>query len=85
MSSVNADQNWGVSAAAFGGERISLKNGWSSRSTEQGRWIVNSVGRISDDDTDTAVAVLSHGHGDKQRGIDVVEHVTALTRSYLGW
>jgi hypothetical protein len=33
------------------------------------------------------VAVLSHGHGhgDKQRGIDAVEHVTALTRSYLGW
>ena len=87
MSSVNADQNWGVSAAAFAGERVSLKNGWSSRSTEQGRWIVNSVGRISDDTTDTAVAVLSHGHGhgDKQRGIDAVEHVTALTRSYLGW
>jgi membrane peptidoglycan carboxypeptidase len=85
MSSVNADQNWGVSAAAFQGERVSLKNGWSSRSTEQGRWIVNSVGLIKDDDTDTAVAVLSHGHGDKQRGVDVVEQVTALTRSYLGW
>ncbi|MFI7541377.1 transglycosylase domain-containing protein [Actinoplanes sp. NPDC049599] len=85
MSSVNADQNWGVSAAAFAGERVSLKNGWTSRSAEQGRWIVNSIGRISDDDTDTAVAVLSHGHGDKQRGVDVVEQVTALTRSYLGW
>jgi membrane peptidoglycan carboxypeptidase len=85
MSSVNADQNWGVGAAAFDGERTTLKNGWSSRSTEQGRWIVNSVGRISDDDTDTIVAVLSHGHGDKQRGVDTVEQVTALTRSYLGW
>jgi beta-lactamase class A len=85
MSSVNADQNWGISAAAFQGERVSVKNGWSSRSTEQGRWIVNSIGLIKDDDTDTAVAVLSHGHGDKQRGVDVVEQVTALTRSYLGW
>jgi membrane peptidoglycan carboxypeptidase len=85
MSSVNADQSWGISAAAFEGEDTYLKNGWLSRSADQGRWIINSVGRISDGDTDTAVAVLSHGHGDKQRGIDVVEHVSALTRSYLGW
>jgi membrane peptidoglycan carboxypeptidase len=85
MSSVNADQNWGVSAAALPGERTALKNGWVSRTAEDGRWIINSMGRITGTDTDTAVAVLSHGHADKQAGIDVVEHVAALTRSYLGW
>jgi hypothetical protein len=85
MGSVNADQNWGVSAASFAGERVLLKNGWTSRSTDQGRWIVNSIGRITDDDTDVDVAVLSQGHGDKQPGVKVVEQVTALTRSYLGW
>ncbi|AGZ41353.1 transglycosylase domain-containing protein [Actinoplanes friuliensis] len=85
MASVNADQSWGVSATAFSGERTSLKNGWLSRSTEQGRWIVNSTGRISGDKTDTAVTVLSHGHPTQADGIKVVEQVAALTRSYLGW
>ncbi|MFI5933995.1 transglycosylase domain-containing protein [Actinoplanes sp. NPDC051494] len=85
MASVNADQNWGVSAAAFEGERTSLKNGWLSRSTEGGRWIVTSTGRVSGDDTDVAVSVLSRGHPDQQAGIGAVEHIAALTRSYLGW
>ena len=85
MGSVNADQNWGISGAAFEGERTTLKNGWVSRTDDEGRWIVNSIGRITGGKTDTAVAVLSEGHRDKQPGIEVVEQVTALTRSYLGW
>ncbi|MFB9358587.1 transglycosylase domain-containing protein [Actinoplanes nipponensis] len=85
MASVNADQKWGVSAAALPGDRVALKNGWVSRSAENGKWIINSAGRITGTGTDTTVAVLSHGHGDKQDGIDAVEHISALTRSYLGW
>lgn len=85
MSTVHADQNWGVSAAALPGDQTALKNGWVYRSAGDQRWIINSIGRITGTSTDTAVAVLSHGHRDKQDGIDVVEHVTALTRSYLGW
>ena len=85
MASVNADQNWGVSAAAFAGERTALKNGWLARSSEDNRWIVNSTGRITSDKVDVAVSVLSHGHRSRQAGIEVTEHVAALTRSYLGW
>jgi hypothetical protein len=85
MSSVNADQNWGVSAAAMAGEQTALKNGWLARSTDDNRWIVNSIGRVSGEDTDVSLAVLSHGHADRQAGIEVVEQVAALTRSYLGW
>jgi membrane peptidoglycan carboxypeptidase len=85
MSSVNADQTWGVSAAAFAGEQTALKNGWLASSNEDNRWIINSTGRISSDKIDVAVSVLSHGHQDKQGGIDAVENVAALTRSYLGW
>jgi membrane peptidoglycan carboxypeptidase len=85
MSSVNADQNWGISAASFSGEQTALKNGWLARSTEDNRWIINSTGRISGDKTDVALSVLSHGHGDQPDGIKVVEHIAALTRSYLGW
>ncbi|GID98576.1 hypothetical protein Adi01nite_79880 [Amorphoplanes digitatis] len=85
MSSVNADQTWGISAAAFDGERTSLKNGWLARSTEQNRWIINSTGRISGEKTDVAISVLSHGHSSQQGGIEVAENIAALTRSYLGW
>jgi beta-lactamase class A len=85
MSSVNADQKWGISAAALPGERAALKNGWVSRSADDGRWIINSMGRITGTGTDTTVVVLSHGHPGKLRGIAVVEQVAALTRSYLGW
>jgi hypothetical protein len=85
MSSVNADQAWGVSAAAFAGEQTSLKNGWLASPREGNRWVVNSTGRISSDKVDVVVSVLSHGHNSKSGGIEVVENVAALTRSYLGW
>ncbi|MEV4703321.1 transglycosylase domain-containing protein [Actinoplanes sp. NPDC049316] len=85
MSSVNADQNWGVSAASLAGERVAVKNGWLARSSEDNRWIINSTGRITGDKTDVSVSVLSHGHTGQKTGIAVVEHVAALARSYLGW
>jgi hypothetical protein len=76
-----------VSAAATDGERFTIKNGWLSRSTEGGRWIVNSVGRITggtgDDRVDVSLAVLSHGHRSQGAGIAVVEKVAELTRKHL--
>ncbi|WP_232343867.1 transglycosylase domain-containing protein [Actinoplanes awajinensis] len=85
MSQVNADQTWGVSAASFSGEQTAQKNGWLSRSSESGKWIVNTTGRISGAKTDVAMSVLSHGNSDQPAGIAVVEQVAAMTRSYLGW
>ncbi|MEV4348628.1 transglycosylase domain-containing protein [Actinoplanes sp. NPDC049596] len=85
MSSVNADQTWGVSAASLKGEQTALKNGWLARSTEGGKWIINSTGRISGEKTDVALSVLSHGHSSQKEGIRSVEHIAALVRSYLGW
>jgi beta-lactamase class A len=83
MSSVNADQDWGVPAAADTGENFTVKNGWLSRSTEGGRWIVNSVGRVTGDKTDVSIAVLSHNHPDLNQGIAAVEKATKMTRQYL--
>ncbi|AEV86425.1 glycosyl transferase family protein [Actinoplanes sp. SE50] len=85
MANVNADQNWGISAASFDGEQVALKNGWLSRTTESHRWIINSTGRITGAKTDVALSILSHGHSNQPDGISVVEHIAALTRSYLGW
>ncbi|MCU7725592.1 class A beta-lactamase-related serine hydrolase [Actinoplanes sp. KI2] len=83
MSTVDKEQDWGVPAVALSGEVFTVKNGWLPRSTENNRWIINSVGRITDEDTDVSIAVLSHGHASMTGGINVVEKTAKLTRQYL--
>ena len=83
MNTVLEDQDWGVPAVATTGEKFTVKNGWLSRSTEGGRWIINTVGRVTGDDVDVSIAVLSHNHADMAGGIAVVEKTAKLTRQYL--
>jgi beta-lactamase class A len=83
MSTVDEAQDWGVPAAAETGEKFTVKNGWLPRSTENNRWIINSVGRITGDDTDVSIAVLSHNNSSMSSGISVVEKVAKMTRQYL--
>jgi hypothetical protein len=83
MNTVDESQTWGVPAVATGGETTTVKNGWLSRSTEGGRWIINTVGRVSGDDVNVSIAVLSHGHGTMDGGIAVVEKAAGLTRQHL--
>jgi beta-lactamase class A len=85
MTTVAPDQRWGVSAAATADETIALKNGWDTRSADSGRWVVNSVGRITGDESDVSLAVLSRGHASQADGIAVVEKVAKLTRQHLKW
>ncbi|MFD5521629.1 serine hydrolase [Streptomyces sp. NPDC127066] len=74
MGEIEADQQWGVSAAADG-SRWALKNGWLARSTT-GLWDVNSIGRISADGHDYLVATLSNGNSTQAMGISLVEAVS---------
>ncbi|MEU4688282.1 serine hydrolase [Actinoplanes sp. NPDC023714] len=83
MSTVAEDQDWGVPAVAKAGEEATVKNGWLSRSTESGLWIINSVGRVTDEDTDVSIAVLSHLNKTMPGGIKVVEKAAKLTRTHL--
>ncbi len=83
MSTVDTSQDWGVSAAARTGEKFTVKNGWLARSTENYRWIINSVGRITGPNTDVSIAVLSHDNGSMSSGITVVQKAAKLTRQYL--
>ncbi|MGW3207990.1 serine hydrolase [Streptomyces sp. NPDC001135] len=71
MKSVEADQQWGVSAAAENSS-WALKNGWLARGTT-GLWDVNSIGRVTVDGTDYLVAVLSKGTASRPEGIALVE------------
>jgi Beta-lactamase enzyme family len=83
MSTVDDDQDWGVPVVARTGETATVKNGWLPRSTDGGRWIINTVGRVTGDDVDVSIAVLSHNHGSMSGGIHVVEKTAKLTRRYL--
>jgi hypothetical protein len=84
MSNVDDDQDWGISAAAQPGEDVMLKNGWLTDTTSPG-WIINSMGSITDADTDVAVVVLSRGQSSFDAGVDLVESVAKLIRTDLGW
>lgn len=81
MGTVDADQAWGVSAAATGADAVSLKNGWIGL---DGGWTVNSVGRITGPTTDLTIAVLSRYQASYRDGIASVEQIAALARSELG-
>jgi beta-lactamase class A len=83
MSTVEADQNWGVPSVATSSETTTVKNGWLQRSTENNRWIINTVGRVTGDDTDVSIAVLSHNNASMSGGIAVVQKAAKLTRQYL--
>ncbi|GAA1812399.1 hypothetical protein GCM10009682_37100 [Luedemannella flava] len=85
MTTVNGDQDWGVPAAAHRGETAAVKNGWLSRSTENGRWIINSIGRITGPGVDLTVAVLSHGHSGMSTGVALTEQIIKLARQHLAW
>ncbi|NYI04482.1 serine hydrolase [Allostreptomyces psammosilenae] len=74
MGEIAEGQDWGVSAAAEGGD-FALKNGWLPRSAT-GLWVVNSIGWVAVDGSDgLLVAVLSDGQLDQASGISLVEDV----------
>lgn len=83
MSTVDESQDWGVPAVAKSTEKFTVKNGWLARSTENYRWIINSVGRVTGPGTDVSIAVLSHDNGTMSGGIATVQKVAKLTRQHL--
>jgi hypothetical protein len=69
MGQVEADQQWGVSAAGGSWE---LKNGWLPRSTT-GLWDINSIGQVTAGGRSYLLAVLSGGNASQKAGITLVE------------
>lgn len=83
MSEVDSTQEWGVPVVAKTGEKFTVKNGWDTRTKDNGLWVINSVGRVTGGSTDVSIAVLSRGHTAMPDGIAVVEKVAKLSREYL--
>jgi hypothetical protein len=78
LSHVEADERWGVSAAADdpspSGSDYMLKNGWLPRKITQ-LWEINSIGEVEHDGQEYLVAVLSSGNKTMDSGIGVVQQV----------
>jgi beta-lactamase class A len=79
MNTVEKDQRWGVpDAADKQATNVYVKNGWLSRSTDAGKWIINTIGRIVEPGHDWLVVVLSNYHPTMTNGVDQVEHAADL-------
>ena len=72
MSQVEADQQWGVPAAADPGTQFMVKNGWLPNPT---LWEINSIGEIVHEHQRILIAVLSDDNASENSGIAVVEAV----------
>jgi hypothetical protein len=83
MSTVNEAQDWGIPSVAETGETTTVKNGWDTRTADGGLWAINTIGRVTSDDTDVSIAVLSHDNQSMDSGVQLVEKVAGLTRKYL--
>jgi beta-lactamase class A len=70
MSQVQADQQWGVPAAAGPGTRFMVKNGWLPNPA---RWEINSIGEITRDGQRMLIAILSDDNASENSGIALVE------------
>lgn len=83
MAGVEADQRWGVSAAADPDTTTHLKNGWLDADPDGGRWLVNSVGIITAEGHEVLVAVLTQHGRDFDSGVDLVERLAKITLDAL--
>jgi beta-lactamase class A len=72
MSQVEADQRWGVPAAADPGTVFMVKNGWLPNPY---LWEINSIGDVVHDHQRMLVAVLSDDNASEYSGISTVEAV----------
>ena len=73
MGDVEADQTWGISAAADPGAASQLKNGWLNIDRDNGLWAVNSTGLTTSGGHRMLLVVLSQHEPDYQTGVNRVQ------------
>lgn len=84
MGGVASSQAWGVSAAARTGEKVWIKNGWDSRSSLGGLWVVNSCGVINvPNQVAVRMAVLTSKAPGHTRGVEIVKEIAKISRTVI--
>jgi len=81
MSSVEADQRWGVPAAGTGTPIV--KNGWLPVTRDGGAWEVNSIGVVTSSGDKVLVAVLTRKGTSMTSGIQLVEKAAEIAVASL--
>ena len=71
MGKVEADQRWGVSAAASDGSYL-VKNGWLPNPD---LWEINSIGEVTHDGQELLIVVLSADNETEDGGIALVQQI----------
>ena len=79
MSQVEADQRWGVSAAASRGSYL-VKNGWLPNPD---LWEINSIGEVTHDGQKLLIVVLSAGNETEDGGIGLVQQIAQATANAI--
>jgi beta-lactamase class A len=82
MQNVEADQRWGVGVVADRGDDFANKNGWLSLDdsngpgeTDNGLWVVNSVGVMRVHGQLLLMAVLSEHNSDMGSGVHLIQRI----------
>ena len=81
LDDVEADQRWGVPAAADRDTRFVVKNGWMP--ADDGGWIVNSDGIITVGSDRLLMAVMTRDNATEQDGITLVESIARRVATAL--
>jgi hypothetical protein len=84
MGGVASSQRWGVSAAAKTGEKLWIKNGWDSRTSLGGLWVVNSCGVLTyPGRVAVRMAILTSKAPNESTGVGIVKEIAKITRSVI--
>ncbi len=84
MGDLSESQQWGVSAAAHEDETVWMKNGWDTRDSMGGEWVVNSIGVINGETEEPIkIAILTGGSASQEEGIDRVEELAKIIRKVI--
>lgn len=73
MGNVEADQRWGVPAAADAGTTSAVKNGWLAVDDDDGLWAVNSDGVLTVDGDRVLISALTQPEDTERDGVDLVQ------------
>ena len=79
MSSVSADQCWGISAGSL---QYYLKNGWSAFFAPW-TWYVNSIGFIPQGNNGYSIAVLTDNNLPMSVGVNIIESIARSSKNYV--
>lgn len=83
LHNVEADQTWGVTAAADPGSVSAVKNGWLAIDSDGERWAVNSDGIITVQGQQLLISIMTQHDADEQSGIDLVESLAKIVAPAL--